>query len=97
MADVRYSWMFVRNDDALTIERLTPVCLAVSSSTGERRLHDFNSEVTLLEFQCELQKHLVATGWALDQFSPERRLRHADRRRSRAESPDRLGRRQPTP
>jgi hypothetical protein len=75
MADPVYTWIFVREAERLTIERLTPLRVAVSSPTGERRIHEFDTPVTLLEFQLGLQSDLVDTGWSLDSFHPERRAR----------------------
>jgi hypothetical protein len=75
MADPVYTWIFVREAERLTIERLTPLRVAVSSPTGERRIHEFDTPVTLLEFQLGLQSDLVGTGWSLDSFHPERRAR----------------------
>jgi hypothetical protein len=73
MADPVYTWMFVRETEILTIERLTPVRMVVSSVTGERRVHEFETPVTLLEFQLGLQSDLIGAGWSLDSFHPERR------------------------
>jgi hypothetical protein len=73
MAHAGYAWLFVRGPDALTVERLSAMCLAVSSGTGERRVHDFASTISLLEFQLRLQAYLIETGWALEDFHPERR------------------------
>jgi hypothetical protein len=89
MVDAAYTWLFVRGQDALTIERLTKVCLAVSSATGDRQVHDFDSAVTLLEFQFLLHRHLIETGWMLEDFYPERRMRSDDRRHTRAGVADR--------
>jgi hypothetical protein len=89
MVDAAYTWVFVRGQDALTIERLTSVCLAVSSATGDRQVHDFDSALTLLEFQFALHRHLIETGWMIEDFYPERRMRLADRRRTRAGVADR--------
>jgi hypothetical protein len=89
MTDPAYRWLFVRGADTLTVERLTSLCLAVSSSTGDRRVHDFGSGINLLEFQIALHGHLIDTGWALDDFSPERRIRPEDRRQTRTGAPDR--------
>ena len=75
MADPVYTWMFVRETEILTIERLTPLRMAVSSVTGERRIHEFETPVTLLEFQLSLQSDLIRAGWSLDSFHPERRAR----------------------
>ena len=75
MADPVYTWIFVREAERLTIERLTPLRVAVSSPAGERRVHEFETPVTLLEFQLRLQSELVGTGWSLDSFHPERRGR----------------------
>ena len=73
MAHVGFAWLFVRGPDALTVERLSAMCLAVSSATGERHVHDFASTVNLLEFQLKLHAYLIETGWALDDFYPEHR------------------------
>jgi hypothetical protein len=89
MTDPAYKWLFVRGADALTLERSTSVSLAVSSSTGDRQVHDFGSEIQLLEFQLRLHRHLIETGWGLDDFFPERRSNTVDRRRTRASAPDR--------
>ena len=89
MTDPAYRWLFVRGADALTVQRPTSVSLAVSSSTGDRQVHDFGSEIQLLEFQLGLHRHLIDTGWALDDFSPERRVNTGDRRRTRTDAPDR--------
>jgi hypothetical protein len=75
MADPVYTWIFVRDTEILTIERLTPLRVAVSSPAGERRVHEFETPVTLLEFQLGLQSDLVGAGWSLDSFQPERRAR----------------------
>jgi hypothetical protein len=75
MADPVYTWLFVRETESLTIERLTPVRMAVSSVAGERRIHEFDTPVTLLEFQLGLQSDLIRAGWSLDSFHPERRAR----------------------
>jgi hypothetical protein len=72
----------------MTIERLTPLQVAVSSATGERRLHEFDTPVTLLEFQLGLQSDLVRAGWSLDSFHPERRAR-LETSQSFAEATDR--------
>jgi hypothetical protein len=84
MGDAIYTWVFVRGQDGLTIQRLTPVCLAISSATGDRRLHDFDSAITLLEFQFGLHVHLIERGWALDAFNSERRIPWVDRRLTQA-------------
>jgi len=88
MTDPVYTWIFVRDAERLTIERLTPLRVAVSSPMGERRIHEFDTPVTLLEFQLGLQSDLVDTGWSLDSFHPERRARLAPSQRF-AEAPDR--------
>jgi hypothetical protein len=89
MTDPAYRWLFVRGADALTLERPTSVSLAVSSSTGDRQVHDFGSAIQLLEFQLGLHRHLIDTGWGLEDFFPERRTNIADRRRTRTGAPDR--------
>jgi hypothetical protein len=75
MADPVYTWIFVRETEILTIERLTPLRVAVSSPADGRRVHEFETPVTLLEFQLGLQSELVGAGWSLDSFQPERRTR----------------------
>jgi hypothetical protein len=78
MREATYRWLFVRGDDALTLERITPECLTVSSCTGDRHFHDFGSSVHLLEFQLAFHDHLISTGWVLEDFSPERRVVDTD-------------------
>ena len=89
MTDGTYRWLFVRGPDEITLERITSVCLAVASTTSDRQLHDFGSAVSLLEFQAELHKHLMETGWDLEDFRPDRRTRRHDRRQTRTDAPDR--------
>jgi hypothetical protein len=75
MADPVYTWIFVRETEILTIERLTPLRVAVSSASDERRIHEFDTPVTQLEFQLGLESDLIGAGWSLDSFHPERRAR----------------------
>lgn len=78
MKEALYRWLFVRGDDALTLERITPECLTVSSVTGDRHVHDFGCSVHLLEFQLAFHHHLISTGWVLEDFSPQRGLVDTD-------------------
>jgi hypothetical protein len=77
-----YTWLFVRGEDALSIQRPTAVSLTISSVTGQRRDFAFATPATLLEFQCGFHSHLIETGWVLEDFSPERRGGGDDQRRA---------------
>jgi hypothetical protein len=65
--------VFARGGDQVRIHRVEPKRLVVSSPTEHPRHHDFDSVGALLDFQVDYEKHLIAGGWKLVEFSPERR------------------------
>ena len=67
------TWVFARGDDRLTIQRVTAKRLIVDSDVEGKRQIDFDSIGALLDFQVDYENRLQADGWALAEFSPERR------------------------
>ena len=88
-ADPVYTWLFVRGAERLTIERPNILRLVVAMPGGDPRTFDFESTVALMEFQVSFERHLTATGWSLESFSPERRSGGDRRRAPRAPGTDR--------
>ncbi|HEY3045675.1 MAG TPA: hypothetical protein VGJ39_16715 [Vicinamibacterales bacterium] len=74
------TWVFARGTDHVRIQRVEPTRLVVSSPNEDTMQHDFDSAEALLSYQLDYEQELVANGWRLIEFSPERRSGH-DRRK----------------
>ena len=65
--------MFVRDTITITVQRLADLTLHIESSEGNERVIPFTNLDELTAFHCGFEQHLVATGWSLVEFGPERR------------------------
>jgi hypothetical protein len=77
-------WAFVRSGERLTIEQERTrdgIRLILTGPGVAPRAMLFESAIELCPFQSDMEQLLVATGWTLEAFSPERRTGH-DRRRA---------------
>lgn len=74
------TWIFARNDDRLTLKRVdrdgSPTLVI---DNGETREYRFEDMAALVVFQSDMEQLLVQTGWALTEFTPDRRTGY-DRR-----------------
>jgi hypothetical protein len=74
--DTRQVWTFERAAERLVVRRRDEAgafAVEIESNDGGPRLHRFEDEDKLLEFQSDLQYMLVHSGWTLLTFSPDRR------------------------
>lgn len=73
----RVSWIFCRGDARIVIERVggegTAVTLVVTTNQDTPRAYSFPDGRALARFQNDMEQFLVATGWSLQSFSPDRR------------------------
>jgi hypothetical protein len=67
------TWTFSRGGDRMHIVRVATTRLLVSSTFEGAREMDFETAEELLEFQVRYERELIADGWLLIEFSPERR------------------------
>jgi hypothetical protein len=80
--DTQRVWTFERATERLIVRRRDEAdafTVEIESHEGGPRVHRFEHEDKLLEFQNDLQYMLVHSGWTLVKFSPDRR-RGRDRR-----------------
>jgi hypothetical protein len=69
----RPTWVFVRDTTTIRVRRLPGSTLHIESSEGNERVFPFADLDELTAFHCGFEQHLVATGWSLVEFGPERR------------------------
>ena len=67
------TWVFVRDTTTIRIQRLAGLTLHIESSTGNERVFSFSDVNEVTAFHCGFEQHLIATGWSLVEFGPERR------------------------
>jgi hypothetical protein len=65
--------VFVRDTTTITVQRLAGLTLRIESSEGNERVFPFTDLDELTAFHCGFEQHLIATGWSLTEFGPERR------------------------
>ena len=82
------SWLFVRNNDSIWIERPSGHLMIVAGPGSSRVQHDFPDEAALEAYQVELAERLTAAGWFLWGVNRERRQTD-DLRSSQRGTPDR--------
>lgn len=90
IASVETAWLFTRGAQSVRIVRaVTPdgeMRLIVSGPADTAETHVFDDVVACVTYQSELERRLVAQGYALERFTSERRSGRADRRtRTRTE------------
>ncbi len=71
-----YVWTFERDTQRLTVMRprdCDPLVLTVVLEGESPRQYEFDYEYELMRFQTNMETFLLKTGWALANFSPERR------------------------
>jgi hypothetical protein len=76
VTDQPWTWIFTRGDDRLQLRRVqseSEYGLIIEDGTGAPRHYRFDDEVTLVNFQGDMEEFLLKTGWAFSEFSPERR------------------------
>jgi hypothetical protein len=69
-------WTFERAAERLIVRRRTVAdafAVEIESNDGVPRVHRFDDEDKMLEFQDDLQYMLVHSGWTLLKFAPDRR------------------------
>jgi len=65
--------MFLRDGTTIRIQRRIGLTLHIESSAGNERVFQFSDLNELTAFHCGFEQHLIATGWSLVEFGPERR------------------------
>ena len=77
------TWVFARGTQRITITRIgsddARATLVVAVAADSPRAYAFDDVFALSQFQNDMEQFLVAIGWSLVEFSPERR-RGRDRR-----------------
>jgi len=82
------TWVFVRDTTTIRIQRRVGLTLHIESNEGNERVFPFSDLNELTAFHCGFEQHLIATGWSLVEFGPERRSGQ-DRRSVARSGPDR--------
>jgi hypothetical protein len=77
------TWVFARDTTTIRVLRLPEGRLQIESSEGQTREFSFPDLDELTAFHLGFEQHLVATGWSLVEFSPERRSGRDRRAQSR--------------
>lgn len=90
IASVHTAWLFTRGPESVRIVRaVTPggeMRLIVHGPGETSETHVFDDVVPCVNYQSELERRLVAQGFALERFTSERRSGQTDRRtRTRTE------------
>jgi hypothetical protein len=67
------TWVFARESTTIRVRRLPGLRLHIESSENNERTFTFDDLNQLSAFHSEFERHLVATGWSLVEFGPERR------------------------
>jgi hypothetical protein len=72
---VDWTWVFGRADDRIELQRdsASSARELTCQSLTERRTFSFPTRHELIDFQVAFESHLIASGWTLLNFSPERR------------------------
>jgi len=103
------TWVFARDNQRITITRIgdgdARATLVVALEADSPRAYAFDDVFALARFQNDMEQFLVATGWSLVEFSPERRVgrdrrnfpRLTERRRWWSDAIGRLTDRKPPP
>jgi hypothetical protein len=74
------SWLFIRNEESIWIERPYGHSLIVTGPGMSRAQRDFRDEAELEAYQVEVAERLAAGGWFLWSINSDRR--HGGDRRS---------------
>jgi hypothetical protein len=82
------SWLFVRNQESIWIERPHGLTLVVAGPGSAGEEYDFPDEKALEAFQVALAERLTSGGWFLWAFDRERR-QGPPRRQAVRDTPDR--------
>ena len=67
------TWIFARGETTIRVQRLPGQVLHIDSNEGNDRRFTFNDLDELTAFHAGFEEHLIATGWSLVEFGPERR------------------------
>lgn len=67
------TWVFARGETTIRVQRLPGQVLHIESNEGNDRQFTFQDLDELTAFHCGFEEHLIATGWSLVEFGPERR------------------------
>lgn len=76
VSDQPWTWIFTRGDERLHLRRVQSESeyeLVIEDGSGTPRQYRFDDEVTLVNFQGDMEEFLLKTGWSFSEFSPERR------------------------
>ena len=82
------SWLFLRGDQSIWVERPRGFTMVVAGPGAQREEHEFRDEAALQDYQGDLADRLTAAGWFLAAHDHDRRQLR-DRRALRRESPER--------
>ncbi len=90
IASVHTAWLFTRGPESVRIVRAVApggqMRLIVHGPGDTSETHVFDDVVACVNYQSELERRLVAQGYALERFTSERRSGKTDRRtRTRTE------------
>ena len=82
------TWVFANATEQIHVQRPSVGELLIHSNVKSSRVFEFADIEELTAFQLGFERHLLATGWTLVDFVPERRA-GPDRRRGRRSRRDR--------
>ena len=71
------SWLFLKDDRSIWVERPYGTSLIVAGPGGSRETRDFISEAALDAFQVTLAERLASDGWLLWGINRDRRKEQA--------------------
>jgi hypothetical protein len=86
----RASWLFVRNDESIWIERPDGFSMDVAGPGAARAHLDFPNESAVRAFRAATEDRLTRGGWFQSEFDHDRRTRSERRRGPRATANRRL-------
>jgi hypothetical protein len=85
IASVHTAWLFTRGPESVrSVRAVTPggeMRLIVDGPGDTSETHVFDDVVACVTHQSELERRLVAQGYALERFTSERRSGQTDRRK----------------